>query len=776
MLRSTIICLLLIAATAASYGRVLNYDFVGFDDPDYVTENPVVRDGLTGEGVGWALTTGHSANWHPLTWLSHMLDVQLFGLNAAGHHLSSILLHALNALLIFGILQTMTRAAWPSAFVAALFALHPLHVESVAWISERKDVLSTCFGLLCIWAYGIYARRGGTWRYLVTMALLALGLMAKPMLVTLPCVLLLLDFWPLRRVRLRGDDDAEQVSARSTTNKLPVCAAQPLRWILIEKLPLLCLSIASSVATFLVQRGAGATQSHESLTFALRCANAVVSYVRYIGKMFWPADLTLIYPHPNLPGGVPWTAGQIAAAAVILLLITAITIWARRRAYLLVGWLWFLGTLVPVIGIVQVGGQAMADRYTYLPMIGLFIMLAFAAADLVGRWKLPTAAVWSAALAILVACGIGTSIQAHHWRNWRTLYERNLEVAPNAVVVQYNMGRELQKRGEMGLSKRHYEETLRLNPEHVDARNNLALMLMDQGRIDAALEHYRKALEVRRDHAGTHSNLGAAYLTLGQPAKAEVHFRKALASDPQLVPALLNYGALLANAGKIDAAIELYARALRVTPDHPGANMSMGAALMTRKDFAGAIKYLRQALASDARHPGGHLKLAEALAGSGQVDLAIKHFRSAVEITPNDAIAHYRLAAALTGEKQLDEALRHFQEADRLRPDWPPAQHGIARILATHPDDQVRDPQQAIRIAERAAALTERGQPAILDALAAAYASAGRFEEAVATAAAALQLARPGGRFAAEVQARLELYRQNKPYRDTLGKPDSSRP
>ena len=840
MRRNLVICLLLIVATVLAYGRVVGYEFTNFDDPDYVTANQVVQDGLTVDGVVWAWTTGHSANWHPLTWLSHMLDCQLFGLNPAGHHLSSILLHAVNALLVFFVLRALTRLVWPSAFAAALFALHPLHVESVAWVAERKDVLSALFGLLALWAYVAYARGGGRGRYLLVLALLALGLMAKPMLVTLPCVFLLLDFWPLGRLRRRRADGIDPGRAlNGVAAEAPRCPQRSLGFLLVEKIPLLGLSAGSSVVTFLVQRSAGAMKNPDSFSLALRCANAAVSYVRYIGKMFWPADLGLIYPHPNMPGGEPWVAGQIVGAALVLALISAVTLGAVRRRYLLVGWLWFLGTLVPVIGLVQVGGQAMADRYTYLPLLGLFIMIAFGAADLVERRPSYRVTAIAAAAAVLVACGAGTWFQAHHWRNWRSLYEHALAVAPNAVIVHYNMGTKLQQDGEQELAKFHLRRAISLNPEHVDARNNLGVALVAEGKIDEAIEHYRKALEVIPDHPGTHCNWGIALAGRGQSAEAAQHYLKALAAAPDFVPAHLNYGTLLFAAGKIDEAIDHYAAALRTSPKHPGALTNMGQALRKKGDLDGAIRYFRQVLAGDPLFPNAHLILAGALVDNGQSEQALDHFRQAVELDPDSvealhqlamalddlgrnqdaadlyletlrlkpdfhqahanlgnllkrvgrtdtAIVHYRqavalepsdptmhylLGAALTEVHELDEALAQFQEANRLTPDWAPALNGWARILATHPDDNVRDAQQAVRIAERAAKLTEYRHGSVLDALAAAYASAGRFQEAVSTAEKALALASPGTGLAAEIRSRLELYRQDKPYRDIVRKP-----
>ena len=380
--RDVLVCLFLIITTFAVYWQVHNHDFINLDDDLYITENDQVQKGLSRESVVWAFTTTHAANWHPLTWLSHMVDFQLYGLNPKGHHLTNVFFHLLNTLLLFFVLQRMTGALWRSGFVAALFALHPLHVESVAWVAERKDVLSTLFWLLTIWAYTWYVERPRRTRYLLTLLTFTLGLMAKPMLVTLPFVLLLLDYWPLGRFQVGQLDTALSAPGQASLSTRSVWS-QTLR-LIWEKAPFFALAAASSIVTFLVQKGGGAVRPWERFPITIRIANGLVSYVKYMGKMIWPSDLAVFYPHP----GASLPIWQAVAAGLLLLSISIAAIrLAKNHPYLAVGWLWYLGTLVPIIGFVQVGGQALADRYTYVSLIGLFIIIAWGVSDIVAKWR-----------------------------------------------------------------------------------------------------------------------------------------------------------------------------------------------------------------------------------------------------------------------------------------------------------------------------------------------------------------------------------------------------
>jgi Flp pilus assembly protein TadD len=581
-----LVVLLLLAAVAAVYGQTLGFDFLIHDDRKYVTDNPHVREGLTVEGIGWAFTSMRASNWHPLTWISHMKDCQLFGLEPAGHHFTNVLLHCLNALLLFGLLMRMTGRMWPSSIVAALFALHPLHVESVAWIAERKDLLSATFALLATFAYVAYARRGGAGRYLLVVLLMALGLMAKPMIVTLPFVFLLLDCWPLRRLE------------RSFIRPL------------IEKLPLLLLSAISSIMTVIAQHRGGAVASMEAVAFPLRLANAVVSYARYIWKSVWPAGLTIHYPHPDLLGGEPWRWWQVGGACLLLIIVSVMIFRAKERRYLLVGWLWFLGMLVPVLGLVQVGPQAMADRYTYLPLIGLFLMVVWGGAEIVSRHRRAAAVVVIVVLAIFTALSFS---QARHWCDSVALFEHALEITPGNPVVH----------------------------------NYLGVALQTADRSDEALEQYRAAVQAAPSYAAANYNLGNALFERGDLEAAVVHLGVAARLDASNADALTNYGNALLATGRTEEAFDHYRRALDVDSAHAGANYNLGLALHRQGKLAEAIEHYRLTLRSDPDHLQAHNNLGLALQSLGRLDEAIAHYRRALSIDPNHANSKRNLERAL---------------------------------------------------------------------------------------------------------------------------------
>jgi hypothetical protein len=513
-LRTALVAAGLVALILAIYGQTLTFDFVLYDDPDYVVRNTVVGQGLTPHGLAWALTTVHASNWHPLTWVSHMLDCEVYGLRPAGHHLTSVILHALNSLILFGLLRRLTGEFWPSAFVAALFAVHPTHVESVAWVAERKDVLSTLFFLLATLCYVGYVRRGGAARYAAVAALFALGLMAKPMVVTLPLVLLLLDYWPLRRRR---------------------------SWIalVLEKLPLFALAGASAVATLIAQRAGGSMESNDLVSLPLRVVNATVSYARYVIKTVWPADLSVLYPHPNLAGGTPWSPWQLAAAGSFLVVVTVIVFAVGDRyRYARVGWSFYLITLLPVIGLVQVGQQAMADRYTYLPSIGLFLVVAWGARDvLVAMPGRPTGKKWAAALVagtVLIGCTTASWAQTRYWRDSLALFERALAVTAPTPIMLSNLGVALAADGRLDEAIACHLQALEIKPDYAKAHNNLGTAYQQAGRIDLAIRHYRAATGIDPGSAAAHYNLGVALQASGRSDEAAAEFRRALEIDPAL--------------------------------------------------------------------------------------------------------------------------------------------------------------------------------------------------------------------------------------------------
>ena len=552
--RELLVVLFLALATVAVYWPVRGHEFVNYDDGPYVYENPHVRAGLTGESVKWAFTAMHSYNWHPLTWLSHMLDCQLYGLDSGKHHITSLLFHAANTALLFLVLRRMTGALWRSAFVAALFALHPLHVESVAWVSERKDVLSTLFWLLTMLAYVRYAEKRCPARYVPVVVLFALGLTAKPMLVTLPIVLLLLDYWPLGRVEDELSVAGTKVGAY---------------WRLVrEKLPLFALAAASGVITYLVQRSGGAVKTLEQFSPGIRVGNAFVAYLKYIGKMFWPRALAVFYPHP----GSALRLWQVVAAVLLLASISALVYRLRRRhRYLVMGWAWYVVTLIPVIGILQVGTHEMADRYTYVPLVGLFVMVAWGVPEMVARWRhrqVGLAVSAAAVLSVLTAC---TWQQVGHWRDSETLFEHTLRVTSNNALAHTNLGHALLEQGKADEATGHLTKALAIQPGYVKARTNLGIALAGQGRFDEAVAHFAEALACDPDNLDAHYNMGVAMIKRGDLKAAAGHFSEVLRIKPDDADAHFSLGAILMTQGKLSEAAAEFEEVLRLRPEHGNA-------------------------------------------------------------------------------------------------------------------------------------------------------------------------------------------------------------
>jgi tetratricopeptide (TPR) repeat protein len=651
----------LVAATAVVYAPVRQHEFVNFDDPQYVGENPAVSDGLTGHGVRWAFTTGQAGNWHPLTWLSHMADVERHGLDAGGHHLTSLLLHVASTLLLFGVLHGLTGALWRSAVVAALFAVHPLHVESVAWVAERKDVLSALLFFLTVWAYVRYVRRPRWTSYAVASVLFALGLMAKPMLVTLPFVLLLLDWWPLGRARVP--------SAR--------------RRLLLEKLPLLGLALASSIVTLLVQQRAGAVKGFDALPLARRLANAVIAYVAYMAQTLWPTRLAAIYPYPSsIPGGR--VAGALAIlAAASLLAIRA----ARRYPYVPVGWFWYLGTLVPVIGLVQVGSQPMADRYTYIPLVGLFMVVAWGVPDLLARWAHRDLALGVAAALVIAGCTIAAREQVRYWRNSTALWEHAIAVTAENHRAQASLAHALAKQGRLDDAIEHYFEALRIKPGYAEAHNNLGLALADKGRAGEAIGHYFEALRALPDYGEAHNNLGVALTAEGRRGEAIRHFSEALRIDPAVAESHNNLGVALAREGRLDEAIRQFSEALRLRPAYAEAQKNLavayngiGAALADQGRAGEAIARYSGALRLRPDLVDARANLGRALAGQGRVDEAIRELQEAARLEPRDADLQYDVAVLLARKGRTTEAVHHLQTALALDPTHPAARRALEAL------------------------------------------------------------------------------------------------
>ena len=585
------VCLFLAAITLIVFGQTVHHDFVNYDDNAYVYDNPNVTGGLTLSGVLWAFTHVHSSNWHPLTWISHMLDCQLYGLNPGGHHLTSILLHTATAVLLFLVLRRMTGFLWRSAFVAAVFAIHPLRVESVAWVAERKDVLSGLFFMLTLGAYvryvqgrsGVESRglgapaitapshRHSACDYGLVLLFFALGLMCKPMLVTLPFVLLLLDYWPLRR--------------------FPQLGGRLVLWrLIVEKIPLLVLSGASCVATLFSQTGARSPLGQISLL--LRAGNAVISYVAYLGQMFWPSGLTVLYRFSPKDVG----AMSVVLSLIVLAGISTVVLVLRRRPYLLIGWLWYLLMLAPVIGIVWVGTQSRADRYTYLSQIGLYVMLTWAAADLGAGWRHRRLVLGGGATIILVALIFCAHTQAAYWRNSETLWTHTLAYAPDNIIGHNNLGNEFTRQGKLDEAISHYQTALQFKPDYAEAHYNLAEALLRKGALDEAIVHYQAALQIDPDYGDACNNLGNALMRLGRVDEAIAHYQRALQINPDSAGTHVNFGNALVQRGRVDDAIAQYRKALQINPDFAQAHYNLGKVLLQRGAEDEAIAHYQRAV------------------------------------------------------------------------------------------------------------------------------------------------------------------------------------
>jgi Tfp pilus assembly protein PilF len=554
------IYLLLAAAVLIVYGQVLHFDFVTYDDPDYVTANPHVQAGLTWAGVAWAFRTSFAGNWFPLTWLSHMLDVSLFGLDSGWHHFTNTWIHALSTLLWFALLKRLTGSRWRSALVAFLFAMHPLHVESVAWIAERKDVLSGLFWVLTLWAYAGYTDRPGPLRYALTLVLFCLGLMAKPMLVTLPVTLLLLDRWPLRR----GTK-------------------------ILEKIPFFAASLGVSLATLLVHKEVGATASLSQIPPVVRFENSLVSYVAYILQMLWPADLAVFYPYPTGSLLLPAVIAGIALAAVTVWVIRAFP----RQPYLTVGWLWYLVTLLPVIGLIQVGAQARADRYTYIPMIGLAIALLWGISDALERW--PRIQIAACAV-VFLACLALTWQQLQYWRDSIALYRHAIDVTSENYVARFNLAVVLEKRGDRAEAVSQLRETIRIRPRFAPAHSALGQLLAEQGQPEQALPELRTAVSLSPDLPDVQIRLGSVLGTLGRTNEAAAAFSEAIRLQPENADAHYNFGIALAQAGRLPDAAREFRATVALRPADVEARFNLGIALAQLGQRDDAIAQLTEAL------------------------------------------------------------------------------------------------------------------------------------------------------------------------------------
>jgi len=801
----------LVVAIWAVYWPVYQFEFTNYDDLGYVSENGRIHAGLTWENIKWAFSAEEESNWHPLTWLSYMLDCDLYGpharspnleTTAAGfwryvyevilfvpnkvlvltgrpvistmptvsgcHHMINLVLHAGSTLLLFFALKRMTASTWPSVFVAALFAVHPLHVESVAWVAERKDVLSTFFEMGALLAYAFYVQRPAVLKYLWVLVLFALGLMSKPMVVTFPFVLLLLDYWPLGRIRIGAQEpvrkSGRQMSRENGRKKgaAPARLARATPWqartpegdfallpwntvvVVLEKLPLIALSVASCVETYKVQQASGAMKFLESIPFAGRLLNAMLAYVLYLWKAFVPVDLAVLYPFQKDYASLAWPGISAGAALIVA---TALVVWlGRRRRYLPVGWFWYLGTLVPVIGLVTVGAQSMADRYTYVPIIGIFMIVAWGALDLAGlgrgvlwiavagtaagaialvawaacerQWQLPwqygdgagpwwdyrivlailvvvgMAAVvavsrcrearwWllGPAATIVLGCTVLTAGQVMYFKNSEALFRRAIEVTEVNAVAHNNLGVALPTGSADAEATRHFRRALEIEPDYAEAHNNLAARLASTPMLEEAIEHLRRAIQIRPNYVAAHYNLGLMMVQRQNWKDAVKEFQEALRYDPNYGPARNNLAIALDALGKAGEALGQAREAVRLNPYLPQAHENLANVLAKRGELPEAERELREVIRLTPDNPDAHYKLAMLLMQADKPGEAVSEFRESIRLKPDAPQPHTTLGILLAQFRRFDEAIAEFRTVLKLAPDAAEAHGNLGRAL-----------------------------------------------------------------------------------------------
>ncbi len=814
------ICIVLAASTIAVFWQVREYDFVNYDDNYYVYENHDVTGGLSWKSFIAAFTTPHVGNWLPMVWLSFIVDVELFGLNPGYMHLTNVFFHVINTLLLFLILRRLTGRLWASAFVAAAFALHPMHVESVAWITERKDVLSCFFMLLTMAAYIRYVNKRGRGWYVAALVLYIIGLLAKPMLVTVPILLLLLDYWPLCRLAGTSFQSANKTVARI-----------PLRKLVSEKIPFLMLSGIWSVITFIVQRSSGVVASLADLPLYARVANPFLSYTKYVLRMFWPRNMAVFYPYDA--STVSLLPAFLAALTVIVISVLAIRL-RTKRPFFFSGWFWFIIALTPVIGVIQSGAQSMADRYTYIPYIGLFIAVAMAVSDFRLQFRPARFLVSSIAVFAIIAIGIVTHRQTSYWRDSVTLFSHAIKVTKNNDTAYNNRGAAYNDLGRWEDAIADFTEAVAIRPENAEAYNNLGLASVKLSRWQQAENAFRNAIKVKPNYAEAYNNLGVSYGQQNRWQEAEKAFREAIRIDPAHAEALNNLGVACGKQGRwqdaADAhkmatnarkdyvtalnnlggayeklnlwqeAIEIYQRTITIKPKHAETHKNLGSVMNKLGRWEEAIKYYERAIELESNYVQAFNGLGftygklgrwqQALSafqkavaldpndsathhnmGIAYVELrmhldAIASFSRAIALDPNNADAHHNLANELVATGRLDDSIEHYRAALRIRPDWADCMNNFAFLIAAYPAVRSRNLNEAVRLAERACELTNHSNPAFLDTLAIAYASVGRYSEAINTAEKALQLASDVSyaSLRSDIERRISLFRQSKPY------------
>ncbi|MGV7221343.1 MAG: tetratricopeptide repeat protein [Nitrospinales bacterium] len=744
------------------YWQTLNHDFTNYDDDLYVTANQHIQDGFTLKSITWAFTSTYASNWHPLTSLSHMLDFRLYDLDPGGHHLTNMLFHVINALLLFTILSKMTGALWQSGFVAVMFAVHPLNVESVAWISERKNLLSSFFWLLTMWAYLRYTTKATIGKYLIALVLFTLGLMAKPMLVTLPFVLLMLDFWPLKRLRTSNKNEGLEEKNKLTQTK-------DLSHLILEKIPFLVITIASCIVTFSAQKGGGGLQSTEIFPFKARLINALVSYIEYLEKIIWPKSLVVLYPHPGSTLAI-WK-GVVCAIALIIVSTIAIKM-IKKAPYFAVGWFWYLGTMIPVIGIIQVGVQSMADRYAYIPLIGIFIAVGWGLPELLQRYRWKKIALTLAMGIIIPALTFTAWTQAGHWKDSITLFKHNVNNVytelPGLTYAHLNLGHALGELNKVDESIIHFKEAIRLNPKHVEAYNNLGIALSKKGELDAARANFKIALKFKPNHAPAYNNLGMiltqmndydqaifnfkeaiklqsnfaiAHNNLGNALRhkknykeAAIHYKEAIKYKHDFEEPFSNLGNILIRQRKFDEATSYLNKALMINPQNAYTRYNLGLAFQNQGHFneaqtefqkviklkpkfakayngigeiqlaarkpKDAINYFNNAIISDPTNAKANNNLGIAFLIIGKAKEAISPLTQAIKLNPNNANAHHSLGIALSMVGKAKDGIIHFRDAIRLQPNYAEAHYNLGKALLQlkQKDEAIKHYREAIRI------------------------------------------------------------------------------
>ena len=668
-----LIGIFLLISILAVYYQVKKFEFINFDDGLYVTDNPMVKQGITLDSIRWAFSSiGYAANWHPVTWLSHMLDVELYGLNPGMHHLTNVIFHIANTLLLFFLFYRLTNEKWKCAAVAALFALHPLHVESVAWIAERKDVLSTFFWILTTWSYVWYVECRGVRRYLLVMVLFVLGLMAKSMLVTLPFTLLLLDFWPIKRPELvRPEGDVSSQAMRNNINGIHWAGVGSCIW---EKTPLFILAGISSIITYLAQRRGGALVSNfENLSISIRIANAATAYCTYLWRIIWPFNLAVFYPYPKMLNTL-----IVVGSLFLLLLVTLLVFkYTKRFPFLIMGWLWYLGALIPVIGIVQIGGQSMADRYTYIPFIGIFVMLVWGISSLFRQWRIGKYFLAVSFIAIIPILMWVTWLQVSYWKDSITLFSHALDVTKDNYVAHENLASALGTKGDFQRAIYHYSEALKIYPKNILAHCGLGSTFKDMHKNDEAIKQFSEALKIDPKCVPAHCGLGLTFKDMHKIDEAIKQFSEALKIDPKCVLAHCDLGLTFKDMHKNDEAIKQFSEALKIDPNNADAYFELGTIYAGMGMNDEAINHYNEALIINPIFIEVLVNFGNLMLSKGNYDEAIRSYLDVIKKDTHQAVAYSNLGSAYLFKGNLKKAIEYSQESLRQKPDYAPAAENL---------------------------------------------------------------------------------------------------